>query len=363
MVIEVERAPLLVLRQGATDEFLEQQGQACENTVVDVGSCPGYWVCDGVEGWAAERRAEGWTVDHGPVTAEGFPVALRIRIEGPRMAHGDAAFFRSWRGPATTVSFRPWDPRRIGFSAPGTHHFALGPRDHRRQSALSAAEASGRMILDQRGRMQRMMLKLDGARFTPAADAPETTARSLVLSLGVPQAAANQAVEPHQRPSLHLTAEVADIDLPRTARPALGRRIENLALTATVKGRLAGTSPTEALAVWRDNGGILEIERLQLKWAALGLGADGTMALDANMQPEGAMTARITGFRKTVDALVGAGAVRPRDAVTARIVLNMLAKTPADGGPPVITAPLSAQDGRLYAGPVALMRLPVIRWD
>lgn len=317
---------------------------------------------DSMDGWAAERRAEGWAVDHGPITAEDFPFALRMRIEKPRMAQGDAAGFRSWRGAAMTVSFRPWNPRRISFSTPGTHYFALGPRGHRRQFTLSAAEASGRMILDQRGKMQQIMLKLDGARFTPA-NAPETAARTLVLSLGIPQAAANQTTESHQRPSLHLTADVADIDLPRTARTALGRRIESLVLTATVRGRLAGASPAEALAAWRNDGGVVEIERLRLKWAALGLGADGTMALDTNMQPVGAMTARITGFRKTVEALVAAGAVRPRDAMTAGIVLNMLAKTPADGGPPVITAPLSAQDGRLYIGPVALMRLPAIRWD
>ena len=75
------------------------------------------------------------------------------------------------------------------------------------------------------------------------------------------------------------------------------------------------------------------------------------------------MTARITGFRETVDALVAAGAVRPRDAMTAKIVLGVLAKTPEDGGPPRITAPLSAQDGALYIGPVRLFHLPAIRWD
>ena len=75
------------------------------------------------------------------------------------------------------------------------------------------------------------------------------------------------------------------------------------------------------------------------------------------------MTARITGFRETVDALVTAGRLRPRVAMTAKIVLGVLAKTPEDGGRPRITAPLSAQDGALYIGPVKLFDLPVIRWD
>ena len=44
------------------------------------------------------------------------------------------------------------------------------------------------------------------------------------------------------------------------------------------------------------------------------------------------------------------------------VVLGLLARTPKEGGPPRITAPLTAQDGALYLGPVKIMRLPRITW-
>lgn len=318
---------------------------------------------DAVERWAADRRAGGWTVSHGPVAVEGFPFALRARIEAPRVAQTEAGELRAWDGPAVTVTFRPWDMRRIDFAAPGTHQFRFGPDKRRRDVTVTARRAAGRAVLDGAGRVQRLSITLGGAALAPTRDGPETAARAVELTLVVLRDGADPAPAPHRRPSLRLMVEFADIDLPPTMRPALGRRIEKLALVAVVKGRLAIGPPAEALAAWRRDGGVIEVERLGLAWAALGLDADGTVALDRKLQPVGAMTARITGFRETVDALVAAGKVRPRVAMTAKIVLGVLAKTPEDGGPSRVTAPLSAQDGALYIGPVKLFDLPVIRWD
>ncbi len=318
---------------------------------------------DVVERWAADRRAGGWTVTHGPVAVEGFPFALHARVEAPHVARNEAGELRAWDGPAVTVTFRPWDMRRIDFSAPGTHRLRFGPAGRRRDATVTARRAAGRAILDAAGRVQRLSITLGGAALAPRRDGPETAARDVRVTLVALQDGANPAPEPHRRPLLRLTVEIADIDLPPTVRPALGRRIEKFALVAVVKGRFAVGPPVEALAGWRRDGGVVEVERLGLAWAALDVDADGTLALDRKLQPVGAMTARITGFRETVDALVATGALRPRVAMTAKIVLGVLAKTPQDGGPPRITAPLSAQDGALYIGPVKLFDLPVIRWD
>lgn len=310
---------------------------------------------DAVERWAADRRAGGWTVSHGPVTVEGFPLALRARIEAPSMARNKDGEFRAWDGPTVTASFRPWDMRRIDFSAPGAHRFRTGPAERRREATMTARRAAGWASLDAAGRLQRLSITLEGAALTPTRGGPETAARTVRLTLVAPR--------PDRRTRLRLKVEFADIDLPSTLRPALGRRIEKLVLEAVVKGRFPDGPLVAALAAWRGDGGVIEVERLELAWAALGIDADGTLALDRKLQPIGALTARITGFRETVDALVAAGRVRPRQALTAKIVLGVLARTPDDGGPPRVTAPLSAQDGALYIGPVRLFRLPVIRWD
>jgi hypothetical protein len=86
------------------------------------------------------------------------------------------------------------------------------------------------------------------------------------------------------------------------------------------------------------------------------------MALDGDMQPIGALTARIGGFFETIDALRAKGMLGAREAVTAKLVLGVLSKRPAGGGARILTVPLSLQHRTLYAGPVALGRVPRLAW-
>ena len=80
------------------------------------------------------------------------------------------------------------------------------------------------------------------------------------------------------------------------------------------------------------------------------------------MQPVGAMTATVSGHGETIDALVAADVIRPRDGSIARLILTAMSKSPAEGGEPQIRVPLTAQDGYLSVGPVRLIPLPPIRW-
>jgi hypothetical protein len=90
--------------------------------------------------------------------------------------------------------------------------------------------------------------------------------------------------------------------------------------------------------------------------------ATGTVALDGRMQPVGAFTARIQGFFEAVEALRARGLIRGRDASMAKLVLGAMARPAPGGGPPVLSLPVTLQDRVLYAGPVALVRLPELRW-
>ncbi len=63
-----------------------------------------------------------------------------------------------------------------------------------------------------------------------------------------------------------------------------------------------------------------------------------------------------------MDALRKRGLVRSRDAVTAKLVLGALARTPEGGGPPTLNLAITVQDRTLFAGPVPLARFPAIPW-
>jgi len=119
----------------------------------------------------------------------------------------------------------------------------------------------------------------------------------------------------------------------------------------------------EAIQKWSDKGGTIEIEALKVAYGPLRLQADGTLALDGELQPIGAFSGRAEGFYETVDALRERGLVRGRDATAARFVLGALAKQPEWGGPAVLELSLSIQNRRLYTGPVPLLELGRLRWQ
>jgi hypothetical protein len=97
-------------------------------------------------------------------------------------------------------------------------------------------------------------------------------------------------------------------------------------------------------------------------WGPLNLDGSATVALDEHMQPMGAGTARIAGYAATLDALVATHVINARAALAAKAVLGLMARTPADGGAPVVEVPLTLQDGALSVGRIPLGRMPELSW-
>lgn len=74
------------------------------------------------------------------------------------------------------------------------------------------------------------------------------------------------------------------------------------------------------------------------------------------MRPLGAGTAKLQGLAPVLDRLVAKGQIRAPEASIAKIVLGLLAQPTANGSLEV-SVPLTAQDGKLFLGPVAVATL------
>ena len=90
--------------------------------------------------------------------------------------------------------------------------------------------------------------------------------------------------------------------------------------------------------------------RLVIVYGPFSMRANGTLALDAEMEPIGAFTAKARGFFGLIDALQAKGLMRAGDAVTAKMVLGILSRKPARGGPPTLSLPVT------LSGPPGLRR-------
>ena len=125
-----------------------------------------------------------------------------------------------------------------------------------------------------------------------------------------------------------------------------------------------------AMAQWRDDGGTVEIRKLDIRHGVLQMDADGTIALDGNLQPEGAFSLKVLGFLEAVDGFEAAGMIRPRGAEVLKAVLSVLAsgkgkwagEAEADPEGKRIKVPLSIQNGIFYVGPLAMGRVPPLHW-
>lgn len=135
-----------------------------------------------------------------------------------------------------------------------------------------------------------------------------------------------------------------------------------MALGITVKGVVPDGPLAQVAAVWRDAGGTVEVDNLHLEWSGLGVRANGTVALDRQLQPIAAFSSGIEGFGAILSALVAADQMTPEQASLVEIALTTLAR-PGPDGKPQITAPFTIQNGKMYLGPARLGSVPRIVWE
>ncbi len=306
----------------------------------------------GIEQWLKARARDGIRITHGEIRVDGYPFRLRAVVPQPSAARFAGAFPWSWRGPAVTLTARPWRPSRMTLTAPGRHW-------------LTAALAGRVREYDVAVAVLAVKLRIRGADIARAGltlrDAVAREDGAEALRVAAAGGAVSRPAKPDAgQPSLIVSAEADGLAYGAEPVPGLGRVSERLAVFATVARALPPTMGRADLAAWRDRGGVVDVRRLAVRHGALAFDGDGTVTLDADMQPLAAFTVRVRGHDRAIDALVAAGAVKPRPAALAKAALALLA---AGQGGGELKAALSIQDRRLYLGPVAVARLPAIAWD
>jgi len=326
----------------------------------------GYWFVaaqalrDGLDRWAADRRADGYDVRYGQPLVGGFPLDLRIVVADPVivMPDKDPAAAWTWRGTSIRIETRLWNPRVVNFSLPGRHEFTRPglPRPISARTDLAA----GRAIIGHDGRVVEASfdcVKLDidfGGRYGQV-----TAGKAEVLLR--PR---HKVADPNEPvPPLESKLTVHELMLPAVFDGPLGRQMPLVAADIAVKGPLPDAPTRPALERWRDDSGTIEVLDIKLRWGPLNLKGSGTVTIDEEMRPLGAATVDIRGFREVLQRLIDAGVVRKQAGATAQAVLTVLAKPAKPGGEAVLSVPLTAQDGFLSLGPVKLLPVPPLALD
>ena len=246
----------------------------------------------GVAVWAAERRAEGLSVEYLTAKVDGFPWEWRLTVALPAMSSPGPTQWE-WQGESVVARIRPWQPRDVPLLFPGVHVFEFGPEKAARRMAVAAAKPDGRAVIDALGRLSLLTLDLGTVRLRYATDdTPPTELGRLQLTVQ-PKPAAPGTRETDR---IDVAMIVDDAVLPRAPLAGLGQRIVRAETDLSFKGKLPPGKLTDAVVAWRDDGGVIEFNRAGVNWGPLDLQGTGTLTLDELNRPLGAFTMRARGI-------------------------------------------------------------------
>jgi hypothetical protein len=313
----------------------------------------------GFAAWAQTRRAQGWRIEHGLPARGGWPFAATLALPGFRLA-GGATLPGGIDWQAEAVVLRVALPRinRLVVDLRGPQRLRLGfgepiPFAADRLEVLLPLEAG---VLPREAYLAAEHLRIRAP--SGGGGAIEVEAAHGHLETRISATEAEPAV------LLALTAE--GIVLPPGVVPKAGglpRRAESLSGEAVLTGPIPpGRDPARRADAWREGGGTLELRALALRWGPVGATIGATITLDEALQPMGAGTVRLTGAGAALDALAAGGAVSPRAAASAKTVLALLARPPAEGGPPEVEVPLTLEDRLLTVARIPVARLAPLAW-
>jgi hypothetical protein len=323
-----------------------------------------YWfyvagaVRQGIGDWIEARRQEGYSVGTDRIAVSGFPFAIRARLDGAVLAQDRAQPGYEVRLPVLVGEAAPWSPRRWVLAADRGARLHLDPGPARPSASITVAKLRGLVEPTRATDIAPggTTVELSGDDVLVQADQRLRIARaSLVAALPA------KARVPHQEVWSRASFRFEQATLPAPAGP-LGATIDELTLTAAVKGAVPPGALREALARWRDDGGTLEVERFRLAWGRLLATATGTLALDPALQPVGSFTATVEGHNEILDALVAEGTMRSGDAALGKVALGLLAKAGPNGQPQIQTT-VRIQNSEVYLGPARIARLPHFTWE
>jgi len=305
-----------------------------------------------LESQMAAMRAGGWMVRCSAPDIGGLPWAATLAVSDVRVQGGGASMPGgvTWSADRLILSVALTDPWHVSISPQGEETLRLS---HLPAVAFTADQLLARV-------------PLGGGRPDHLEVSAATVSGGLLHShrrqdVRIGELSAQLYAHPGAGGAMDagLTFSARDIGLPDTGRWPLGGNVNMLAAALTLASPpVSGATAAAQAQSWRDGGGQVGVQTLDLRWGPLSLQGDARLGLDANLQPAGTGHARAAGFGPALDALAEAGVIGPGIAVTYKAVLGLMASDPSSA----ITLPLTLRDSTLSLGQIPLARFQDVVW-
>jgi hypothetical protein len=281
--------------------------------------------------FVAQQNGEGAQASYARIVRHGFPVLLRLEIR-------DAAYAPArggWRmqTPEIDLNVEMLSPQHVILQAKAPIAISRSNGEMTNVTAQSLIAS----LRTEHGALAAAGIEADNLTLDDPAQPGELSAQKVV---------ANVRPDPRRPGDYQLALIVSDLHLPRPVRSfeSLGQNAPLLraAIVAEQGAALLRASPGDPTGPWRDAGGKLRFEALELHWGTLEATGSGEGGLDAGRRISGRVDLRVRRPAPLLNALASA----PGISHDAQRALQVLATGYAltGGG---VTLHFAARDGVL----------------
>jgi hypothetical protein len=310
----------------------------------------------GVEAWAAEQTTLGGQIGFAWDGIDGFPFRFAATFHQPALLWRTPDGEFSWTGADVTAEMAPWNLHAVEVRSAGHHDAALQLPGDAGPWRTAASGFAGIIGFHDTGALRSVTLALQ----QPDVSLPNDVAAAsgeATLRLELPESPPADFKAPLARVGLDLI----QLATPPGTRLLTDGPVETLSIDATIMGPIPAMPLRAALGAWRGAGGVVNVSRFAFAQGPLSLTGDATIALDADLQPEGAGTVNAVGLGEAVEILIRDGVIPADRAVVARATVKALEKPGADGKPSAKIG-LSLQRQTVSFGPAPLFTLQRVEW-
>ncbi len=298
--------------------------------------------------WAEAVRAQGYALNFNELEISGFPYRFMVSASdveiSPLTEHENTQTVWSLQTPKLTGFVQPWDLSHGILEFQGPAEYLWNGRHY----TVTADRALLSLSVG-KGSLRRLSADFSMIRLVEQDHHPINIER------------AQFHLRPDQdqdgAPSSKVSLKVEGVTFPEGAASVLEPMITLIHLDGGIEGWAPAINRNIETIDWSGDDYQMRLDRFEILWPPIEAAGSGELTLDPQRRPVGRIRTQVLGYQSMVSALEARGFLSERKAATTRAALSMLHASQGNTrGRLNITAEL--MDGRLYLGPIKLLRLP-----
>jgi len=319
-----------------------------------------------IELWVKDQQSRGISIHYKDLEISGFPYRMELTLTALNVAKagGNTAPVLI-KSPAVTLVAFPWKINHGVIIGKGGE-IRIGGRNRPKMELTFAGVRSsvvvdlGRRVFEQ---ASFVLSDLSWTSGKPAGSPRKSTAREVRLHILKP-AAASSSGDMELPVQMKIYLEASDVVAQEIPVGIFGRKADKLKVDLQLHGKKFPPFTRDGLGQWRDTGGTLAVNNVEIMSGEMDLQLAGEASLDQELKPLGAFSSTIYGVDHIVNILAGHSAFQKEPGNMILEELRRMSKVEQAGarqGRQAIDLAISLQGGLLFLGPIPVYELdPVV---